>query len=166
MKNSCLEANVMTQQKETFAKYQMTCNFSADVLKKISSIYDQHYEFEANVAYARKWMDKAWNTIRQNTTSEGKSKDDLHTQLDIIRSLMQSQEEGQKFVHDAIDWGEKTLRNTRSDGREKINQAMKELQVDWEKLVKKMSTAKVSVETDLLQWSDAQQSVSLSLIHI
>ena len=160
MKNSCLEANVMTQQKETFAKYQITCNFSADVLKKISSIYDQHYEFEANVAYARKWMDKAWCTIRENTTSEGKSKDDLHSQLDTIRALIQTQEEGQKFIHDAIDWGEKTLRNTRSDGREKINQAMKDLQVDWEKLAKKMSTAKVSVETDLLQWSDAQQSVS------
>lgn len=37
---------------------------------------------------------------------------------------------------------------------------MKEIQTDWDKLVKKMSTAKVSVETDLLQWSDAQQSVS------
>ena len=52
------------------------------------------------------------------------------------------------------------MRNTRSDGRDKVNQTIKELQVEWEKLLKKMSAAKVSVETDLLQWSDAQQSVS------
>ena len=52
------------------------------------------------------------------------------------------------------------MRNTRSDGRDKVNQTIKELQVEWEKLLKKMSAAKVSVETDLLQWSDTQQSVS------
>merc|ERR1719412_2919698 len=37
---------------------------------------------------------------------------------------------------------------------------LKDLQADWEKLLKKMSTAKVSIETDLLQFSDNQQSVS------
>merc|ERR1719382_1971327 len=74
--------------------------------------------------------------------------------------MMARQEEGQGFVHAAIDWGEKACRNTRSDGKDKINSTLKEVQVEWEKLLKKMSTAKVSIETDLLQWSDTQQSVS------
>ena len=77
-----------------------------------------------------------------------------------LRSLLGDQEEGQAFVHLAVDWGEKAVRNTRSDGRDRINQTLKELQAEWEKLLRKMSAAKVSVETDLLQWSDAQQSVS------
>ena len=120
----------------------------------------QHAEFEANVGLARQWMERAWQTIRSNSSSEGKSREDLHEQLDTIRSLLGDQEEGQAFVHLAVDWGEKAVRNTRSDGRDRINQTLKELQAEWEKLLRKMSAAKVSVETDLLQWSDAQQSVS------
>ena len=109
---------------------------------------------------SRRWMEQAWQTIRANSCSEGKTREDLHEQLDTIRALIGNQDEGQKFVHVAVDWGEKAVRNTRSDGRDKINQTMKELQGEWEKLLKKVSAAKVAVETDLLQWSDAQQSVS------
>ena len=66
--------------------------------------------------------------IRENMSSEGKSKEDLHGQLDKLKQLMARQEEGQGFVHAAIDWGEKACRNTRSDGKEKINSTLKEVQ--------------------------------------
>lgn len=160
MKNSCLEANVMMQQKDIYSKYQITCNIGYDILKKIQAIYQHHCEYQDNVNRAKRWMEDAWATIRKNTVSEGKSKEDLHRQLDSIRHLLSKQEEGQALVNAASDWGEKTLRNTRSDGKDRILITIKELQLEWEKLVKKMSSAKVSVETDLLQWSDAQQSVS------
>ncbi|QQP31635.1 Nesprin1like [Caligus rogercresseyi] len=160
MRNTCLEANVNAQLKEMNSKVQVTVNMASNVLSKMESIYEQHYQYEKYSSNARKWMDKAWNTIRLNANSEGKTKEDLHRQLDAIKRLIQEQEVGQGLVHSSIDWGEKTIRNTRSDGREKINQSLKDLQNDWDKLTKKMSTAKVSVETDLLQWSDAQQSVS------
>ena len=160
MKNSCLEANVMMQQKDIYSKYQITCSIGFDILKKIQAIYQHHCEYQENVNRAKRWMEDAWNTIRKNTVSEGRSKEDLHRQLDNIRHLLGTQEEGQALVNAASDWGEKTLRNTRSDGKDRILITIKDLQLEWEKLVKKMSSAKVSVETDLLQWSDAQQSVS------
>ena len=146
MKGTCLEANVTLQLKETINKYQLTCSLASDILKKCESIYDQHYEFEQNAKKTKTWIDEAWKIIRGNLNSEGKSKEDLHGQLDRIRQLINDQEEGQ--------------RNTRSDGKEKINNTIKELQAEWEKLLKKMSTAKVTIETDLLQWSDAQQNMS------
>jgi nesprin-1 len=160
MKNSCLEANVMMQQRDIYSKYQVTCSIGFDILKKIQSIYQHHCEYQDNVNRAKQWMEDAWTTIRKNTVSEGKSKEDLHRQLDNIRHLLSTQEAGQALVNAASDWGEKALRNTRSDGKDRILVTIKELQLEWEKLVKKMSSAKVSVETDLLQWSDAQQSVS------
>ena len=160
MKGTCLEANVSNQLKETMNKYQMTCSLASDILKKCENIHDQHFEFEQNTKKAKNWMDEAWKLIRGNQNSEGKSKEDLHGQLDKLRQLIIDQEEGQKFVHAAIDWGEKACRNTRSDGKEKINSTLLNLQNDWEKLLKKMSTAKVTIETDLLQWSDTQQNMS------
>ena len=160
MKGTCLESNVNSQLKETLNKYQLICSLASDILKKSEAIHEHHYEFEQNVKKTKTWMEEAWKTIRSNINSEGKSKEDLHGQLDRLRQLNASQEEGQGFLHSAIDWGEKACRNSRSDGKDKINTTLKDLQADWEKLLKKMSTAKVSIETDLLQWSDTQQSVS------
>lgn len=56
--------------------------------------------------------------------------------------------------------GEKVLRATRSDGKEAIANTLKELQAEWERLVKKISTAKVHLETSLLQWADYSSSYS------
>jgi nesprin-1 len=160
MKDTCLQANVETQKEEVVARYEAVCKSATEVSQRVTNHYDQHYEFEVNYNAARDWMDLAWGTVRACSTTEGKNKDDLHGQLDKIRDLIGRQEEGQRYVNEAVDWGEKAVRNTRSDGRDKINQAVKDLQADWEKLVRKMSGAKVSVETDLLKWTDAQQSVS------
>ena len=160
MKGTCLESNVNLQLKETTNKYQLTCSLASDILKKAEVIHDQHYQHEQNCINARAWIEEAWKVIRENINSEGKSKEELHGQLDRLRELVLSQEEGQGYVHAAIDWGEKACRNSRSDGKDKINTTLKEVQAEWEKLLKKMSTAKVSIETDLLQWTDTQQSVS------
>ena len=160
MKGTCLESNVNSQLKETVNKYQLICSLASDILKKSEAIYEHHFEFEQNVAKTKTWIEEAWKIIRVNINSEGKSKEDLHGQLDKLRQLIASQEEGQSYLHASIDWAEKACRNSRSDGKDKINTTLKDLQADWEKLLKKMSTAKVSIETDLLQWSDTQQSVS------
>lgn len=48
----------------------------------------------------------------------------------------------------------------RSDGREEIASQLKEIQNDWERLVKKISTTKVHLETSLLQWADYSSSYS------
>ena len=160
MKGTCLESNVNSQLKETFNKYQLICGMASDILKKSEAIFEHHNEFELNVGKTKSWIENAWKIIRTNIVSDGKSKDELHAQLDKLRQLISSQEEGQRYLHASIDWAEKACRNSRSDGKDKINTTLKDLQADWEKLLKKMSTAKVSIETDLLQWSDTQQSVS------
>jgi exonuclease VII small subunit len=59
-----------------------------------------------------------------------------------------------------VNCGEKVLRNTRSDGRDIINNQLKEIQNDWDRLVRKISTAKVHLETSLLQWADYSSSYS------
>lgn len=52
------------------------------------------------------------------------------------------------------------MRNTKSDGRDVINNELKELQSDWDRLIRKLSTAKVHLETGLLQWADYSSSYS------
>lgn len=52
------------------------------------------------------------------------------------------------------------MRSTKSDGRDAISAEMKELQSNWDRLVRKMSTVKVQLETNLLQWADYSSSYS------
>lgn len=58
------------------------------------------------------------------------------------------------MVHSTVISGEKVLRNTRADGRDLISEQLKEIQADWDRLMRKISTAKVQLETNLLQWAD------------
>jgi len=76
--------------------------------------------------------------------------------------LVLRQDEGQKLVHATISWGEKAQRTTRSDGKDAINNEMKAIQVEWDRLVKKMGSAKVTLETNLLQWADYNTQFTLA----
>ena len=160
MKDSPLESNVLTQKKEIVSKFQQANNVAIEVLERVQTMYDYHQEFQIQVETARKWMESAWEKIRQNSSSAGKSREDLQYQLSQIQGEIDNQNQGLGFVQAAIDNAEKAMKNTRSDGKDAIQQSIKELNADWEKLTRKMATAKVGVETDLLQWSDEQQSVS------
>lgn len=62
-----------------------------------------------------------------------------------------------KLLFRVIDWYDDSYR---SDGREEIATQLKEIQNDWERLVKKLSTTKVHLETSLLQWADYSSSYS------
>lgn len=77
-----------------------------------------------------------------------------------VQDLLKRQEEGQTLVHSTVNFGEKVARYTRSDGREEIQSTLKTLQTDWERLVRKIANAKVSLETSLLQWADYSSSCS------
>ena len=136
MKGTCLESNMNSQLKETINKYQLTCSLASDILKKSENIFDQHFEFEQNVKKSKEWIEEAWKVIRGNGNSQGKSKEGLHGQLDKLCQLIESQE-GQSYAHTAIDWGKKACRNTRSDGKDKMNTQLKDLQAVWEKLLKR-----------------------------
>ena len=160
LENTCLEANVNAQREELLSRYDKISSLANDVLNKITIIYDQHKEFQVNYEAAKSWIENGWSVIRKNTVTEGRSRQDLHNQLDALRSLVNDHATGQSLVHKTLDCGEKTLRNTRSDGKEIIQSSMKELQLDWERLQKKMSSSKVLIETDLLQWTDAEQNIS------
>ncbi|XP_017768073.1 PREDICTED: nesprin-1 [Nicrophorus vespilloides] len=159
--NSPLDIYVNNQLQSLNSRYQVELNLAKDVLKKVETNHEQHKQYNDNLEKSRDWIEKARELIRNcSESSSNSSKEVLQLRLEEIQKLLQKREEGQNLVHTTINSGEKVLRNTRSDGRERINGEIKELQADWEKLVKKMSTAKVHLETSLLQWADYDSSYS------
>lgn len=71
-----------------------------------------------------------------------------------MQELVRDRDNGQNLVHSTVISGEKVMRNTKADGRDLISEQLKEIQADWDRLMRKISTAKVQLETNLLQWAD------------
>lgn len=158
---SHLDTYVNNQLRHLNSRYQVQVNLAKDVLKKVETNRDQHNEYIDNLKKARDWIESAREVIRNcSESSSANSKEVLQQRLAQIQDLIRRREEGQSLVHITVNNGEKVLRNTRSDGKEVINNQLKELQNDWDRLVKKMSTAKVHLETSLLQWADYSSSYS------
>ncbi|XP_060527804.1 muscle-specific protein 300 kDa isoform X12 [Cylas formicarius] len=156
---SPLETHVNNQLQQLNSRYQAELNLAKDVVKKIETNYEQHNEYDKNLKNARNWIDNAREIISScSEAASHSSKDVLQSHLNQIQDLINRREEGQSLVHATVNCGEKVLRNTRSDGRDIINNEIKEVQSDWERIVKKMSTAKVNLETALLQWADYDSS--------
>lgn len=141
------------------SRYQLLTTMAKDVVRKVEATFDQHKQFEGYVAKAKEWINNVQTVVRDCTDmSPNASKETLERHLELIQSLIRKQEEGQALVHQAVNWGEKVLRNTRSDGRDEINEQIEELQSEWDKLIKKMSNCKVNLETNLLEWADMSAS--------
>ncbi|KAK3865215.1 hypothetical protein Pcinc_029165 [Petrolisthes cinctipes] len=154
-----LDSFVQNQMRHLNSRYQVLINMAKDVLRKVEASFDQHRQYETYLKKAREWIDNARMVVRDCLDmSPDSGKESIERHLEIIQSLMKKQEEGQSLVHQAVNWGEKVLRNTRSDGRDIINESLEELQTDWDKLIKKLSNAKVTLETNLLQWADMNAS--------
>jgi nesprin-1 len=159
--SSHLDTYVNNQLRHLNSRYQVQVNLAKDVLNKVETNFAQHQEYESNLEKARDWINNAKQIIRQGTEAvSSSSREELQSRLDKIQELLRKREEGQNLVHLTVNCGEKVMRNTRSDGREEINAQLKEIQNDWERLVKKISTTKVHLETSLLQWADYSSSYS------
>ncbi|XP_032455805.1 nesprin-1 isoform X11 [Nasonia vitripennis] len=156
-----LDTYVNNQLRHLNSRYQVQVNLAKDVLQKVETNFSQHQEYEMNLGKTRDWIENAKQIIRQGTeAASSSSREELQQRLDKIQELLRKREEGQNLVHLTVNCGEKVMRNTRSDGREEIAAQLKEIQNDWERLVKKISTTKVHLETSLLQWADYSSSYS------
>ncbi|XP_029680499.1 nesprin-1 isoform X2 [Formica exsecta] len=157
--SSHLDTYVNNQLRHLNSRYQVQMNLAKDVLNKVETNLAQHQEYETNLEKARDWIKNAKQIVRQGTeAASSSSREELQSRLNKIQELLRKREEGQNLVHLTVNCGEKIMRNTRSDGREEINIQLKEIQNDWERLVKKISTTKVHLETSLLQWADYSSS--------
>ena len=155
---SHLDSTVSNQLRQLNSRYQVLTNIAKDVMKKVEGNFNQHREFEEFHSRARSWLDSAKEIIQSCAEGNMTSRDSLMSKLNNIQNLIDRREEGQNLVQNTVNSGEKTLKNTKSDGKEEINNQIKQIQSDWDRLSKKMTGAKVNLETQLLQWADYSSS--------
>ncbi|XP_065079035.1 muscle-specific protein 300 kDa-like [Ochlerotatus camptorhynchus] len=156
---SHLDSYIGNQLRHLNSRYQVQVNIAKDVQKKVESNYELHRDYNDYLRKANAWIENAKDIVRYSTDNvEQVSKENLEKRLEKVVELIQQRDQGQNLVNNTINTGEKVVKCTKSDGREVINNELKEIQNSWDRLVKKMSTAKVHLETSLLQWADYSSS--------
>lgn len=155
---SHLDSSVGSQLRQINSRYQVLSNIAKDVMKKVEVNCNQHREFEDYYKRSMNWLAQAKEVIQSCSEGNMTSKDALMSKLSNIQNLIDRREEGQNLVQNTVNNGEKTLKNTKSDGKEIINNQIKQVQSEWDRLAKKMTSAKVNLETQLLQWADYSSS--------
>ncbi|XP_049267233.1 muscle-specific protein 300 kDa, partial [Rhipicephalus sanguineus] len=154
---SHLDTYIRNQLTLVSSRYQVTLNLAKDLLGRARDVYNQHEQYRTAVTAAREWMDTMAASLAEcSVPTTGKS--DVEAQLAKVQGMVRKQDEGNALVHAALTAGEKTLRGTHTSGKAPLNQEMQELQKQWDRLVLKLSDAKVSLETALLQWTDYSSS--------
>lgn len=155
---SHLDSTVSNQLRQLNSRYQVLTNIAKDVMKKVEGNYNQHREFEDFYKRASNWVNSAKETIQSASEGNMTNRDSLMSKLSSIQNLIDRREEGQNLVQNTVNSGEKTIKNTKSDGKEIITMQIKQIQSDWDRLAKKLTGAKVYLETQLLQWADYSSS--------
>ena len=155
---SYLDSHVGTILNGMNSRYETQVKTATDILSKVRGNLECHEEFVKTHKKAKDWMEEAKNVIADCAQSPSDNKGRLQTNLALIQDLVQRQEQGQKLIHLTVNLGERALRTTRSDGRDAINDQIKEIQAEWDRLVKKISNTKVAMETSLLRWADYDSS--------
>ncbi|CAG0924860.1 unnamed protein product, partial [Notodromas monacha] len=159
--SSHLDSYIQSQLRHLQSRYQVQVNLAKDTSQKVTAIYQHHKQMEDNRAAGMTWIDAAKAVIRDGEgLSSSSRKEDLLQHLQDIQKMIKNQDEGASLVHAAVNWGEKAIMSTRSDGKDAISIRCSELQSEWERLIRKLSDAKVQVETALLQWADYTSSFS------
>lgn len=161
--SSHLDAYVTNQLRHLNSRYQVEKNLVKDVLLKIDTNLEHHRQYNQMLAKSREWIEQARQIIRASSEAQledESTKEELQERLNQVQDLLKRQEEGQNLIHSTVNFGEKVLRYTRSDGRDDIQAVLRSLQQEWERLVRKISNSKVSLETSLLQWADYSSSCS------
>ncbi|XP_037575539.2 muscle-specific protein 300 kDa-like [Dermacentor silvarum] len=154
---SHLDTYIRNQLTLVSSRYQVTLNLAKDLLGRARDVYNQHEQYRTALVAAREWMDSMAASLAEcSGPTTGKS--DVEAQLAKVQGMVRKQDEGHALVHAALTAGEKTLRGTHTSGKAPLNQEMQELQKQWDRLVLKLSDAKVSLETALLQWTDYSSS--------
>ena len=159
--SSHLDTYVNNQLRHLNSRYQVERNLVKDVLLKIGSNVENHRQYKSNLDQANQWIEEARRIIKIEVESRRvESRDELQRRLNQVQDLLKRQEEGQALVHSTVNFGEKVARYTSSSGRDEIQKTIKDIQTDWDRLVRKMANAKVALETSLLQWADYSSSCS------
>uniref|UniRef100_A0A8D8Q2T6 Nesprin-1 n=1 Tax=Cacopsylla melanoneura TaxID=428564 RepID=A0A8D8Q2T6_9HEMI len=158
---SHLDTYVSNQLQHINSRYQVQINLAKDVQQKVETNFKQHKEYLENLKKANDWIENAKEIISTGiSASHGTSKEELQSSLAKVQDLLRNREQGQSYIHATVNCGDKVMRNTKSDGKEVIQNQLKELQAEWDRLIKKLSTAKVRLETSLLDWADYNSSYS------
>lgn len=131
----------------------MICHNSIRVFQKLEDHVNAHIQYKESFDNFYDWIRNCKIEIQQCSDSHGE-KEDVQKKLKNVNKIIECLPKGEALLHKSVELSEAVLMTTGSEGKDNINQEIKQLKMEWENLRQICKDTKKLLEKCLQAWSD------------
>lgn len=114
---------------------------------------NSHIQYKESYDSFYDWIRNCKIEIQQCSDSHGE-KDSVQKKLQKVNQIIESLPKGEALLKKAISLSNAVLETTGNEGKDNINQEIKQLKIEWENLQQICKDTKKLLEKCLAAWSD------------
>lgn len=114
---------------------------------------NSHIQYKESYDNFYDWIRNCKIEIQQCSDSHGE-KDSVQKKLTKVNKIIESLPKGEALLQKAINLCEAVLETTGNEGKDNINQEIKQLKIEWENLQQICKDTKKLLEKCLSAWAD------------
>ena len=121
--------------------------------QKLEDYVNSHIQYKESYDNFYDWIRNCKIEIQQCSDSHGE-KDSVQKKLQKVNKIIESLPKGEALLKKAISLSNAVLETTGNEGKDNINQEIKQLKIEWENLQQICKDTKKLLEKCLSAWSD------------
>lgn len=118
---------------------------------------NSHIQYKESYDSFYDWIRNCKMEIQQCSDSHGE-KEEVEKKLQNVNKIIESLPKGEALLKKAVELSDAVLKTTGNEGKDNINQEIKQLKIEWENLQQICKDTKKLLEKCLSAWSDFMET--------
>lgn len=127
-------------------------------MQKLEEYVNSHIQYKESYDSFYDWIRNCKIEIQHCSDSHG-DKEEVQKKLKSVNKIIGSLPKGEALLQKAIKLSESVLETTGNEGKDNINQDIKQLKIEWENLQQICKDTKKLLEKCLSAWSDFMETL-------
>lgn len=140
-------------------RYQLLQVLSKEVVNRWQTLVDDHRRYDDKLREVESWL----LSVEQHLNAAVQEESGTPKELSLLQVLLNERDLAENLLSNLTTFGEKTLPETSTQGREKIRQDLRDTRDRWDKLDESIKNLQKRQEVQSLQWSSYQDILQQTL---
>lgn len=140
-------------------RYQLLQVLSKEVVNRWQTLVDDHRRYDDKLHEVESWI----SAVEQHLITAQQEESGTPRAASLLQVLQNEREQAENLLSNLTTFGEKTLPETSTQGREKIRQDLRDIRDRWDKLDEAIRNLQKRQEAQSLQWSSYQDILQQTL---
>ncbi|KAL3268199.1 hypothetical protein HHI36_007324 [Cryptolaemus montrouzieri] len=153
------DSRVSVNIQQITSRFQSIQLASREILKKCEQVYTDHKFYNEKYRQCADWIAAAkakFFTYQKNVQAGSRAA--LSSEANVLVELLAEEVTANLLLNNVVELGEKLYPNTTTEGREIINNQLKDLQQSMETLFDNLNTSDRELKSNLTRWSSFEDS--------